>query len=759
MPMVSPTPFPTARPRNAAMPIAHARTTERPEPRLASHLRAVDVFRAVPDDVLARVDGALELIRLTPDEVLVHQGTPADGLYVVVEGQLGAFVTMRDAQRHVGTVGAGEIIGEVQALTGGDRTATIRAATAARVVRVRRAVLQQLVEAAPGLVEAFAALGRRRLRHNQLAALLPALLGPVEAAQLAEIEQQGQWVHVRRGERLLAQGSPSDTIYLVVSGRLQAVVEEAGRERVLGEITRGEPIGEIGIFTGEPRMASIYALRDSELLAFPKPVFDQLVRQYPDVLMAITRMAVQRTRAAVQEGAGTRTTRCITLVPTRSGVPAEALAVRLKHLLGGTTLVLTPERLDHLYGTPGAAQFERHHPDHLRLTAWLDEQETRFDHVLYVAEHSPSPWSRQTIQRADHVLLCAWAHEAPAPGPTRTMLVGARPLYSAQRSLLLLHRNGSRRPTGTAQWLAGLDVHRHHHIRWDRGDDIARLGRFLTGRAVGLTLGGGGARGLAHIGVVQACRELGIPIDFVGGTSMGGCIAALAALEYDYDTMRQLTTDTFITPRPFQKYTLPLFSMLRNGVFDASAARTYGTGDIEDCWLNCFCVASNLSTAETLVLEHGPLAEVVLSSMALPGTVTPRIRHGQLIVDGAVLNNLPVDVMRERAHRIIAVDVGGAKKGPRMEIERFPSPWRAAWQRFSPFHRAPRVPTLMEIMLRSALLASTEREGSVEAQSDVYLRPPVSGFGLLQMDRLEEIVAVGYQYGLEALSAVRDQLT
>jgi predicted acylesterase/phospholipase RssA len=240
---------------------------------------------------------------------------------------------------------------------------------------------------------------------------------------------------------------------------------------------------------------------------------------------------------------------------------------------------------------------------------------------------------------------------------------------------------------------------------------------------------------------------------------MGGCIAALAALEYDYDEMLRYTVGTFITPRPFKKYTLPLYSLLRNGVFDRSAAWTYGPDGVEDCWTNCFLVASNLSTAETLVLERGPLAESVLSSMALPGTVAPRIRDGHLIADGAILNNLPVDVMRERAHRVVAVDVGGGKKALRVRFEQFPSPWQVFWRRISPFHSTVRVPNLMEIMLRSALLASTQREKEVESQCDLYLTPPMKGFALLPMDRLEEIVEVGYRYGLEKLSSARAELT
>lgn len=725
---------------------------------ISEYLAKIEAFSHIPTDLVAAIAVRLGIIRLASGEVLCEEGAPGYGLYLLVEGRLRVSIRMGAEDRAVGMVEPGEVVGELQALTGGQRSATIRADGPAVAIEMSAEVLREILGSNPRLAEEFAALSRRRMRRNQLATLLPNLLGPIDDEQLSHISQRGSWVHLERGERLMAQGEPSDAVYLVVSGRLQAVVEMDGREYVVGEIARGEPVGEIGIFTGEPRMASVHALRDSELLAFTKPVFDEIIQHHPDVLMAMTRIAVERTRSTVRAATVARHLRCITLIPANAGVPIQELATRLAAELGDRVLLLTAERLDDLYGTRGAAQLERNDPDYIRLSAWLDEQEDTYDHVLYVAEAHPSAWTRQAIQRADQLLICAWAHDDPAPGPDESQLGPDTLLPSVRRSLVLLHENGSEAPRGTKRWLDGRELHRHYHVRWNRREDLARLGRFLTDRAIGLTLGGGGARGLAHIGVVRAFRELGIPIDFVGGTSMGACIAALAALEYDFEKMREVTTATFITPRPFKQYTLPLYSVLRNGVFDVSATQSYGTGDVEDCWINCFMVASNLSTAEMLVLERGPLAESVLSSMALPGTVAPRIREGHLIADGAVLNNLPVDIMRERAHRIVAVDVGGGKKALRVRFESFPSPWQVAWRRISPFHANVRVPNLMEIMLRSALLASTQRERDVKDQCDVYLTPPMNGFALLQMDRLEEIVEVGYRYALDALAEARPRL-
>jgi NTE family protein len=352
------------------------------------------------------------------------------------------------------------------------------------------------------------------------------------------------------------------------------------------------------------------------------------------------------------------------------------------------------------------------------------------------------------------VLIVAQAEADPAPGPTEGLLETHDETIAPRRALVLLHPDGRHPPRETHRWLDPRHVHQHHHVRWDRDHDIHRLARFLSDRAVGLVLSGGGARGFAHIGLVRALREHGVPIDMVGGTSMGAILGAQVGMERDWEEILRTSRATFVTPRPFRKYTLPLVSLLRHGVFDASAAATFGGAHLEDLWTPSFCVATNLSTAEPFVFLRGPAAEAALASSALPGIVTPRIRSGHLLVDGGVLANTPTDTM-QRFCTVLIVSDATEGRAVEADFDAFPSPWHLLGRRLSPVHEEAEVPGLMSILTRTAVLGSIANDARARDAADLYLRMPVDAFGMLEMDRIDEIVEAGYAYSRNALEAGR----
>jgi predicted acylesterase/phospholipase RssA len=352
------------------------------------------------------------------------------------------------------------------------------------------------------------------------------------------------------------------------------------------------------------------------------------------------------------------------------------------------------------------------------------------------------------------VLIVADAEADPAPGATEALLDAQDTVVAPRRALVLIHPDGRRRPQGTRRWLAPRRVRQHYHVRWDRDHDVRRVARFLSDRAVGVVLSGGGARGFAHIGLLRALGEHGVPIDVIGGTSMGAILGAQFAMERDWETVLRSSRDTFVTPKPFRKYTLPLFSLLRHGVFDGSAGVIFGDTEMEDLWTPCFCVATDLSSAESVVFRRGPVTEATLASSALPGVVTPRVRDGHLLVDGGVLANTPTAAMQRDCSVLIVSDVTEGKAAD-VEFDAFPSPWRALWQRLSPFHEKPVVPGLMNILTRTAVLGSVARDALARDAADLYLRMPVEPYGILEMDRIDEIVEAGYAYSRDVLEAGR----
>ncbi len=706
-------------------------------------------------DILgADLTATLDHVLLGEGETLFVQGEASDALFLVKRGRLQAVVTQADGSAAaVGEIGPGEPVGEMQLFAGGRRTATVRALQETELLALPAALVERLAADFPDVFERLVQTVRQRLRRNHLIAHLPDFFGSLDEAALQDLEARIAWVQLRQGERLLRQGDPGEAMFIVVSGRLQVVLEQAGgAEAVLLEIGRGETVGEMALFTGERRAASVYALRDSVLVQVSQAAFDHILTRYPRVHRHVTRTVLRRLRRAALPRAPTRNVTNVAVVPLHPEAPLTAFTERLVQALSafGACLHLSPTRLDGLLGRTGAAEAAEDDPDNLRLAAWLDEQERRHRFVVFEADAAPSPWTQRCLRQADRILLVAHAEADPTPGALEATLPGGpRPVGQV---LVLVHPDGRRLPSGTHAWRAPRRLEAHRHLRWDTPADFARLARLLADRSVGLVLGGGGARGFAHLGVLRAFAEADVPVDVVGGTSMGAAIATQAALGWDYETMLRRTREALVEAKPFRAFTLSLFSLLRSKKFDAVTRMFLGDLLLEDFWTPCFVVSSCLSTAEVTVHEEGLAWKAVRASSAIPGVMEPVLDGARLYVDGALLNNLPVDLMRQRCSgQVVAVDVSDMED-LHVTAETAPSPWDFIKSRWMPSRDPIAFPTLPEVLVRATLLGSAEKARTARADADLYLRPPVERFGLLEFAAIEEIAEIGYRYARDELA-------
>ncbi|HUU29200.1 MAG TPA: patatin-like phospholipase family protein [archaeon] len=604
---------------------------------------------------------------------------------------------------------------------------------------------------------------RHAQRRNQLAFILPNLCGQLTETMLRHIESQAEWVHLRKGEVLLRQGKIEESMYVLVSGRLQAVREdEEGREHTLGEIARGECVGEMSLFTGEARSATIYAIRDSYLVKFTKPAFENIAERHPQVMVTIAKILINRLGKTIRSPSADSTVTNFAVVFISQHLPRKDFTMRLVKALSayGTTLHLNSDTLDWITGIPGAAQAPENSPYSIQLSTWLDEQETRYDFVIYEADEACSNWTNRCIRMADHVLLVAQAKEDPVQnGVQRALKSAESDITTARRSLILVYPLGHPAPTGTSRWLEEWKVGMHHHLRWDTDEDFGRLARFLTGRAVGLVLGGGGARGLAHIGVIRALREEGIPIDMIGGTSIGAIIASAYAMGLDYEHMHEMARKNFVDTNPFSDYTLPIISLSKSKKLDSIARRFYGDINIEDLWLNFFCISSNLTTAEEIVHRRGPLWKAARSSASIPGIAVPVLYGNNLLVDGGILNNLPGDIMRSiSGGSVIAVDVS-AEKELTFDYDRMFSSWEVLLNKVILSRKSFNVPTILDVLGRITMISSISKINQIKKEMDVYLRIPLSQFKMMDFSSIDEIVDLGYRYTKEKTGEIKEEIS
>ena len=711
---------------------------------------------ALRDALLAGARDDLEKVALSVGEVLLREGEKAQALYVVAAGSLRATVTQEDGRQFtLSEFGPGEMAGEMAILAGGGvYGATVSAVTDAVLVKVPREAFEKIVKLAPQAVHEMAGGIRRRLARDQLTIGLPRLFGALDEAMLRFIESRVHWTRLRAGQQLFAAGDKSEDLYFVVGGRLRAVAADG---RVLGEMTRGESIGEIALLTGEPRTATVVAVRDSELVHVSRQAFDEIVAKYPQVMQTIARIVVRRLRAKERQESGTLA-KCFAVLAAGPGMPTSAFCERLVRGLEtvGPTLHLSAARFDSLLNQTGLADAEEEEAAGIRVTAWLDQQESQDRFLVYEADAGASAWTRRCLRQADEVILVAPAASDAAPGDVETSLLGADNAVShARRTLVLLHPDGSRLPTGTARWFAGRNIHHHFHIRLDTEGDFQRLARCLAGVAIGLVLGGGGARGLAHIGVIRALREANVPIDMIGGTSMGAVISGLVAMGLDWKQMLEMNRDAWLHRKPHKEYGPPIISLIRSRRLDSMAQDNFGEAGIEDLWLNFFCVSCNLSTSEMLIHERGPLWKAIRASASLPGVFVPVLEEGSILVDGGIVNNLPGDIMRERScRRVLVVDVGSEHEFT-YKFPEIPSPWKFLRSRLLPFVKRVDVPLIAEVLLRTTDVASSQKTREVKQDADVCLRPPIDRYGILEFELLDEIADVGYRYAKERLAALR----
>ncbi len=611
-----------------------------------------------------------------------------------------------------------------------------------------------------------------------------------------------EWVTLPSGSLLYKEGDPGDALYILISGRLRVAVANNStaqaansgaplpangnnaavsnlpsmdaplQERALQEIGRGEMVGAMEVLTGEPRATRVYATRDSELVRISQANLQRLSEKRPQVMRRMVAYLASRLKdqlTPTKKGANSLVTFALLRTGNHSVAdttdpqpafmgPLEDFPAQFAQALSsfGPTLLLNSRLLDRQAG-PGLAQTNPQDEGSAWLSAYLSEQETHYRYIVYETDAGATPWTRRCLRQADRVILVGATlpevNDDPRPGGLEDLLAGMEMPPAVE--LALVHPANTAHPAGTRHWLAGRTLSAHHHLRLGNPDDLGRLARRLTGRALGLVLSGGGARGFAHIGVLKAMQEAGLTVDVVCGTSMGSIVSALYAMDYSVDQMLKLVRQ-FSSPTRLFDLTLPLVSFFKSGKITEVLQHVFGDTHIEDLWRPYFCLSTNLTRARERIHVQGPLWQAVRASSAIPGVFSPVLEDGDLLVDGAVLNNLPVDVMQ---------DFAGC--GPMAAINVFPevdlvreydfgnsvSGWDVLLRRLNPFSANPSAPLIFESLLRVISLNDVHLAKAKSQMCELYITPQVERFGILEFKSYAKIIDIGYRSGTEAIEA------
>lgn len=563
---------------------------------------------------------------------------------------------------------------------------------------------------------------------SDLQALVQALplFEGLDGRLLEEITAEIEWFALPGGTILFEAGDEPDALYFVVSGNLGAYTASAeGHRRLVGSIMAGETVGEMALISGKPRNATVTALRDTELGRLPRAAFEKLMLSHPQGLLRIAQLMAQRLDASQRQVRGRRAIpRTFAVVPNGAEASAATFAAQLAtHLehLGRTELVWSQRGAEH-------------------TSQWFHRIERANDFVVYVCETTATSWSKLCLRQADVVLLLASAVSPPVDWPV--LVANQKAGIAMPRAELVLLHKEKIIAGATTRWLDLRPGLPHHHVRGTA--DIARISRLLTGHGLGVVLSGGGARGFAHIGVLRALRESGVTIDSIGGTSIGAIIAAGFAMEWDGEELTTRVRRSFVETNPLNDYTLPLVSLVSGRKVTRLLKREFSDTCIEDIALPFFCVSSNLSSGQQALHRRGELWRWLRASVAIPGVLPPVVYRGELFADGATINNLPVDVMRDAGLGcVIGVDVGGDRVFTTDNVDSDVPPF---WRMLQWFRGRKRRVNILQILWRAGMINSAGNRAARHELSDLLLQPPLEAIDMLNWRGFEQAIDIGYRH-------------
>lgn len=532
------------------------------------------------------------------------------------------------------------------------------------------------------------------------------LLAGADAEALEALAADAYPRRVLAGEWLIREGDDAEDLYVVLRGRLRAVAGADGRTlRVLGP---GAAIGELALLTGSARSASVQAVRDSTLLQLGRGRFVELMERDSGFAAAVARELAAQLQASGGLAAPPSRPALLTLRRVDAGVPLAAVASSLAHALSTYGPV-------EILGADAAG------------TSAVEQAEQENAHVLLVDETGAGVWSDLCARQADRTLLVATADSPlPAePSPDADLVVLGPSSGAALRALL-----------------DAVQPRAHHRLATTEPSDpgAGRLARRLVGRALGVVLSGGGARGFAHIGALAELEADGIEIDRYGGCSMGSFIAAMAAAGWSPGDIRDRCDEELVRRSPFNDYTLPRVALIRSRKAARMFDRLFGEMTIEELAKPLFTVSADLLSSRLVIHRRGSVTEAVGASMSIPGLVPPLSRSGRLLVDGGVLNNLPIDAMADSGEGpIVAVDVVR-----RLEVSA---------------EDEPPLPSIMETLSRATVLGSVERAERNRELALLVITPEAQDIPLRDFRALDRAVEAGRAAARAALDAgARDEI-
>ncbi|SCV04856.1 LANO_0G13014g1_1 [Lachancea nothofagi CBS 11611] len=729
------------------------------------YLRVAETLTNFLNPKILKLDYALEWIHLDASEILFHQNDPANAIYVVLSGRLRQLHQSDDTDqdsagkknrreqsrdnpkvRAIREYAQGESLGEVDVLTAINRLCTVVALRDTELARIPRTLFELLAVEHPSIMIRVSRLVARKLLQQQRGAQSPEsmknvknykydfnlLIPPTETTKGSVINSNG-------GDQTPIDGSSRHS-YRTLS---------------ILPITQGLPVGDfasklvsalkqVGMSTiglnqsatlshlGRHAFDGLSKLKQSGYFAELEELYDTVV------YIADTPLSSTWTTTCINQGD------CILLLADSAMSPNvgefERLILKSKSNARIELILLHSER----YVEPGLTH------KWLKNRMWVhSHHHVQFANSKYIRDQKSST---ESIPSSLNFIESLKKRERFNAITKQTQENISRLLPDSLKNTV---ENLSSKYINKKQRYY-TPVHPHKN-------DFLRLARILSGKAIGLVLGGGGARGISHLGVLRAIEEHGIPIDMIGGTSIGAFVGGLYAKECDivpiYGRMKKFAGRVGSVWRLLTDLTWPVTSYTTGHEFNRGIWKTFGDVRIEDFWIQFYCNSTNITESIQEIHSTGYAWRYIRASMSLAGLLPPIEDNGSMLLDGGYVDNLPVWEMKARGcNTIFAIDVGSVDDRTPMRYGDSLNGFWIVFNRWNPFSEYPNIPNMAEIQMRLGYVASVNAlEKAKNTPGVIYARPPIEDYATLDFAKFEEIYQVGTAYGHDFFQELENQ--
>lgn len=564
----------------------------------------------------------------------------------------------------------------------------------------------------------------------------------LEKPILEEILTKGEISNFRPGEKVFKQGDIENKFYIVLSGRFRAIKETGNELSILGDITTGEPVGEFAFFTNDPRSASVYAMRPSVTLELSQDAYLKIVTIEPQFAQRLTTLIANRYKSnSLQEKI--------------KDAPKNIAVINLQEdtdISPWTNLIedeLKTKQIGFQFHNQASLQNNNYQ-------TFFEELESSDDIKFLICDTAHPDWSKQCYIYADLVIIAAeFNSNSKIQSIEKELKLHEGNILSKKVYLLLLHQDKATKAVNTRKWFENRKLDLHIHFP-KTPVAAAKFCRIITNQAVGVVLGGGGAKGFAHLGALKALHDARVPIDFVGGTSAGALYGiATVNFDFDFEAIYQHTEETIRKKLTTRDLTYPIMSILSGKKIKKYLSEFYNQTHIEDMWTNTFCITSNLSSSKLSFHNSGLASQKILASIAIPGVFPPVIIDQHLHVDGGVMDNLPIKSMYQYpVGKIIAISLSSIKTKS-CQLSEIPTARELLLNKILK-RKKYRLPSITSIIMNSLTLNSVQKQEENKSKASLYCELNLKGFGLMDDSKWKLIMQNGFDQTIEFLSMMKN---